>query len=156
MIFATPPIVVAPRTLHRGLKTSEGPPRRAGALLGYAPWGDTVRTFVNPPPAFAFLTAEPTLDPLAAAADLLDRLLYSARGLLCLLRRVAHLVILPTGDPRSVLLATASGFLLCLCHPAIPPVASGQRVMMCRVPVLPPERFSSGQFESVLSGVHYA
>jgi hypothetical protein len=94
----------------RPTEREKGPSDGAEALLGlrYRTRGEAVRHCFNPPPLFAFLTAEPTLDPLAAAADLLDGLLHSARGFLCLLRRVAYLVILPSGDPCPVLLAPAT------------------------------------------------
>jgi hypothetical protein len=53
----------------------------AETLLGlrYRTRGEAVRHCFNPPPLFAFLAAEPTLDPLAAAADLLDGLLHRGR-----------------------------------------------------------------------------
>jgi len=54
-----------------------------------------------------FLTFEPAFDPFATAAHFLDGF-FTARGLPLLFRRVAHLVILPAGHPRPVLLATAT------------------------------------------------
>ena len=68
----------------------------------------------NPPPQFGFLAAQSTFNPLAARAHFLDGFLHGARGLPCLLRLIAHFVILAAGYPRPVPLSTAARLLFCL------------------------------------------
>src|SRR6185312_15917511 len=59
------------------------------------------------------LSSKPPLDPLAAVADLLDRLLHRGARLAGLLRFIADFVVLLARDPSLVLLAAARRLLLC-------------------------------------------
>src|SRR5438105_4421144 len=74
--------------------------------------------------------AKPFLHALARVADLLDGRFHCCRRLSGLLRLVADLVVLPSGDPCAILLAASAGLFLRFCH-LVPPFQS-QRVATCQ------------------------
>ena len=96
---------------------------------------EEVRQHSNSPFRRRFLTPELSLDPLR----------NRARRLHGLLRSVSHLMILPAGDPRAVLLAPAIRFHFAF---AIPPIPRAHAHDAPSSSFSRPERFDLCQFES--------
>src|SRR3954466_1305335 len=61
-----------------------------------------------------------SFDSLPAVADFLHGFFHGRSGLAGLLCFVPSFIILPTGDTRAILLASATSSFLCLCHPSSP------------------------------------